>query len=175
MGRTPPRRQLFERSSVGHGVARGWSPDHSDVRATIRWWPRPTAPGTAPSPRAWIVRHRPCAAGSAAPTPSGCTSKACSRGRRSGSADSTGPAAHPARVGDVGVLFVCRQPGFPNGEELTCPPAVESPVPWDRHGSGPAGGACPVRVSGRATGLPAGWCGRGLGCAGATWTYPPPR
>ena len=38
------------------------------------------APGTAPSPRAWTVRHRPCAAGSAAPaahTPSGCTSKAC--------------------------------------------------------------------------------------------------
>ena len=38
--------------------------------------------GTAPSPWAWIARHRPCAAGSAAPaahTPSGCTSKACRR------------------------------------------------------------------------------------------------
>ena len=44
--------------------------------------PRPTAPGTAPSPRPWIARHRPCAAGSAAPaehTPGGCTSKACRR------------------------------------------------------------------------------------------------
>jgi hypothetical protein len=30
-------------------------------------WPRPTAPDTAPSPRTWIARHQPCAAGSAAP------------------------------------------------------------------------------------------------------------